>query len=121
MMLLQADWHNMPIAIRQFFPLPEYLMATRNVVLTDHLEQVVNDLVVSGRYQNASEVLCEGLRLLEQREAQQSAKVDALRKATSLGIMSLEQGQFTKVSTEDLGQFIAELGEQATLTAMDKH
>ena len=47
-------------------------MATRNVVLTDHLEQVVNDLVVSGRYQNASEVLREGLRLLEKREAEES-------------------------------------------------
>ena len=40
-------------------------MATRNVVLTDHLEKVVNDLVLSGRYQNASEVLREGLRLPE--------------------------------------------------------
>lgn len=44
-------------------------MATRNVVLTDHQEKLVNDLVSSGRYQNASEVLRAGLRLLEVEEA----------------------------------------------------
>jgi antitoxin ParD1/3/4 len=32
-------------------------MATRNVVLTPHQEQVIHDLVQSGRYQNASEVM----------------------------------------------------------------
>lgn len=96
-------------------------MATRNVVLTDHMEQVVNDLVFSGRYQNASEVMREGLRLLEQREAQESAKIEALRKATSLGVMSLEQGQFTEVRAEDLGQYIEDLGEQANLSLTEKH
>lgn len=96
-------------------------MATRNVVLTDHLEQVVNDLVVSGRYQNASEVLREGLRLLEKREAEESAKLEALRKATSLGIMSLEAGRFTEVRGEDLGQFISDLGEQASLPTSESH
>ena len=96
-------------------------MATRNVVLTDHLEQAVNDLVVSGRYQNASEVLREGLRLLEKREAEESAKLEALRKATSLGMMSLEDGRFTEVRGEDLGQFISDLGEQASLPPPESH
>ena len=96
-------------------------MATRNVVLTDHLEQVVNDLVVSGRYQNASEVLREGLRLLEKREAEESAKLEALRKATSLGMMSLENGRFTEVRGEDLDQFISDLGEQASLSTSESH
>ena len=96
-------------------------MATRNVVLTDHLEQVVNDLVGSGRYQNASEVLREGLRLLEKREVEESAKLEALRKATSLGMMSLENGRFTEVRGEDLDQFISDLGEQASLSISESH
>ena len=50
-------------------------MATRNVVLTPHQEQVIQDLVQSGRYQNASEVMREGLRLLEQRVAEDTAKI----------------------------------------------
>ena len=35
-------------------------MPTRNVVLTDHQAHFVEQLVTSGRYQNASEVLREG-------------------------------------------------------------
>ncbi len=40
-------------------------MPTRNVVLPPHHESVFESLVKSGRYQNASEVLREGLRLIE--------------------------------------------------------
>lgn len=43
-------------------------MATRNVVLTDQQEDLVRQLVMSGRYQNASEAVRAGLRLLEQEE-----------------------------------------------------
>ena len=42
-------------------------MATRNIVMTDHQEQLVSNLVKTGRYQNASEVLREGLRLVEEK------------------------------------------------------
>ncbi|MFD2739586.1 type II toxin-antitoxin system ParD family antitoxin [Sulfitobacter aestuarii] len=44
-------------------------MVTRNVVLTENQDQLVQALVASGRYQNASEALRAGLRLLEQEEA----------------------------------------------------
>jgi Arc/MetJ-type ribon-helix-helix transcriptional regulator len=39
-----------------------------------------------------SEVMREGLRLLEQRVAEDTAKIEALRRATSIGIMDLEHG-----------------------------
>ena len=42
-------------------------MPTRNVVLTEHQAALVERLVSVGRYQNASEVLREGLRLVETR------------------------------------------------------
>jgi antitoxin ParD1/3/4 len=44
-------------------------MPTRNVVLTDHQSEFVDALVASGRYQNASEAMRSGLRLLEREEA----------------------------------------------------
>lgn len=87
-------------------------MATRSVLLNPHLEQVVNDLVVSGRYQSASEVLREGLRLLEQREAEESAKAEDLRKVISIGLKSLKDRDLTQVRVEDLEGFIASLAEQ---------
>ena len=43
-------------------------MVTRNVVLTDAQDEMVQSLVASGRYQNASEALRAGLRLLEREE-----------------------------------------------------
>lgn len=67
-------------------------MATRNVVLTDRQEQLIDALVEAGRYQNASEVLREGLRLIEQREAEDAAKLAALRDAAKLGMAGIESG-----------------------------
>jgi antitoxin ParD1/3/4 len=48
-------------------------MATRNVVLTETQSDLVDRLVASGRYQNASEALRAGLRLLEREEAELGA------------------------------------------------
>ena len=44
-------------------------MPTRNVVLSAPQEGLIHDLVAKGRYQNASEVIRAGLRLLEDHEA----------------------------------------------------
>ena len=69
-------------------------MPTRNVVLTAHQEKLIESLVQSGRYQNASEVMREGLRLIENREVEESAKIEALRAATQIGVASLDRGEF---------------------------
>jgi len=61
-------------------------MATRNVVLTDSQSALVDRLVASGRYQNASEALRAGLRLLEREEAE----LGDLRHRLTTG---LEQGR----------------------------
>ncbi len=70
------------------------VMPTRNVVLTDHQAALVEHLVASGRYQNASEVLREGLRLVEQREAEDASRLEALRAAARAGIADIEAGRF---------------------------
>ena len=44
-------------------------MPTRNVVLTDQQSAFVDALVTDGRFQNASEALRAGLRLLEREES----------------------------------------------------
>ena len=50
-------------------------MPTRNVVITDHQAHFVEQQVALGHYQNASEVLREGLRLVQLRETEQAAKL----------------------------------------------
>src|SRR5208282_1764657 len=69
-------------------------MPTRNVVLTDQQAVMIERLVHSGRYQNASEVLRDGLRLVQQREAEDKARVAALRQAAIVGMADFAAGRF---------------------------
>jgi antitoxin ParD1/3/4 len=47
--------------------------------LGKHFETFVQGQVRSGRYASASEVVREGLRLMEEREAEREARLEALR------------------------------------------
>lgn len=76
-------------------------MPTRNVVLTDHQVALIDRMVKSGRYQNRSEVLRDGLRLLEGREAEEAAKLSALREAARIGIADIEAGRFAAFADAD--------------------
>ena len=76
-------------------------MPTRNVVLTDHQASLVEELVTSGRYQNASEVLREGLRLVEQREAEDAYRLEVLRAAVQTGIADIEAGRFKTFDSKE--------------------
>jgi antitoxin ParD1/3/4 len=66
----------------------EDTMATRNVVLTEAQDALVERLVAAGRYQNASEVLRSGLRLLEEQEAD----LDDLRARLTAGLAEAREG-----------------------------
>ena len=77
------------------------MMSTRNVVLTDRQESLIDALVGSGRYQNASEVMREGLRLIEQREAEDAARLEALRDAARSGAAALDRGDFKEFADSD--------------------
>ena len=89
-------------------------MSTRNVVLSQHQHELVESLVVAGRYQNASEVLRAGLRLLEQQELEDASKLKTLRYAAERGWSDLKAGRFDDVADENLDDFIGQLGVHAT-------
>ncbi|MGJ4949991.1 type II toxin-antitoxin system ParD family antitoxin [Bradyrhizobium sp. HKCCYLS20291] len=76
-------------------------MPVRNVVLTDDQDKVIQDLVESGRYQNASEVLRDGLRLIEQREADDAVTLNSLREAAQAGFAALDRGEFKEFASID--------------------
>lgn len=94
-------------------------MPTRNVVLTDRQQELVETLVQSGRYQNASEVLREGLRLIEQRERLEAAKLEVLREAASLGWADIAAGRYADVADDQLEDFISQLGLSAAARAQN--
>lgn len=88
-------------------------MPTRNVVLSDHQAHFVEQLVAAGRYQNASEVLREGLRLVERRESEDEARLSALREAARLGIADIDAGNYRSFASEDaLGQHLTKLAAE---------
>jgi len=60
-------------------------MPTRNVNLTDELDRFVLAKVESGRYENASEVVRAGLRILEREEQKHGVRLAALRAAIDAG------------------------------------
>ncbi len=72
-------------------------MATRNVVLTDTQSDLVDRLVASGRYQNASEALRAGLRLLEREESE----LGDLRTRLAAGLEQARRGDLAEGSGED--------------------
>ena len=71
----------------------------------------------SGRYQNASEVLREGLRLVEERERLEGAKLKALRQAARLGWADVSAGRYTDVADDQLEDFVGQLGRTAARQA----
>lgn len=97
------------------FVLPKMTMPTRNVVLTDPQAQFVEQLVASGRYQNASEVLREGLRLVQQREEAQASRLQVLREAIVIGMADIEEGRYTTLDdAASLRTHLSSLAKQAT-------
>ncbi len=72
-------------------------MATRNVVLTEAQSAMIDRLVASGRFQNASEALRAGLRLLEREEDE----TELLRTRLTLSLEQARRGELAEGSGED--------------------
>ena len=89
-------------------------MPTRNVVLTDQQEVFVGELLETGRYQNASEVLRDGLRLLEDRIQRREAELADIQAGVIAGYDQVERGEFAGRSGE-------EAIERAFKRAVHKH
>jgi antitoxin ParD1/3/4 len=56
--------------------------------LGNHFDDFIRQLTASGRYASASEVVRDGLRLLEEREEFREVKLAALRSAIDDGLAS---------------------------------
>lgn len=54
----------------------------------EHFETMVKELIDSGRYSSASEVMRDGLRMVEEREQLRQIKLKALQAAIQEGLAS---------------------------------
>ena len=68
-----------------------------------HFESFIENLLESGRYSTASEVMRDGLRLVEEREQRRQAKLEALRAEIQKGF---DSGPAEEV---DLAEWIEEI------------
>ena len=90
-------------------------MPTRNVNLTEHWDRFIDGGIESGRFSNASEVVREGLRLLEQRELRDKAKLEWLRGAVKEGVDQLDRGEGLEFDTmDDLCTYIDQLAYEVS-------
>jgi antitoxin ParD1/3/4 len=64
-----------------------------NVHLTPKLERLVQNKVQSGRYNSASEVVREALRLMEQKDELRSIQLQELRSRVDKGLAQAERGE----------------------------
>lgn len=66
-----------------------------NVNLTPELEQIVHRKVESGRYNSASEVVREAVRLMADRDQLRSLHLEEIRNKIAAGVSSARAGRVT--------------------------
>ncbi|MGB7759277.1 MAG: type II toxin-antitoxin system ParD family antitoxin [Bryobacteraceae bacterium] len=69
------------------------IRTSMNVSLTPELERFVQSRVASGLFQTASEVVREGLRLLEEREQAREAALAEIRARIGRGVEQADRGE----------------------------
>lgn len=88
-------------------------MPTRNVVLSEEQEKSLRDLVEQGRYQNVSEVIRAGVRLVLSREAEEHARIEGLRAAVAVGEADIANADFETYHPTMLDRIEDEIDRQS--------
>jgi antitoxin ParD1/3/4 len=81
-----------------------------HVSLTPKLEELIREKVESGLYNNASEVVREALRLMQEHDEVRRLKLERLREELAKGEADLAAGHITTLSGDDeIQEFFARL------------
>ena len=81
-------------------------MPMQQVDLSDEQASFIRSSIEHGRFEDADQVVRAGLKLLE---AQESMKLEEMRRLVDEGIRSIEEGRFTIVTSETVGAFLDSL------------
>jgi antitoxin ParD1/3/4 len=73
-----------------------------NVSLSLQLQGFIEKKVRTGRYQTASEVVREGLRLIEDRDAERALRLRRLRAEIQVGLDQIEKGRVAPLDVKKI-------------------
>ena len=74
----------------------------KNVALTPELERWVDELVTSGEYRSASEVMRDGLRALKERRERHATELEEIRERIRRGVGQADRGEFVDGTLEEV-------------------
>ncbi len=90
-----------------------------NVSLTPELDKYVHSKVKSGRYNSASEVVREALRIMQDHESMGALQLEELRSKIQAGVDDLNNGRYVEGTADELFQTTISRG-RARLAARNK-
>ncbi len=73
-----------------------------NISLTHELATLVEKKVKSGMYHTASEVVREGLRLLQEQDLLKQQRLRALRREIAIGMSQAERGESIPLNVKNI-------------------
>lgn len=92
-----------------------------NINLGTQWEAFISEQIRGGRYMSASEVVRDGLRLLEEREEFRRARLDALRSEIAEGVHDMESGNFVELDEAGLSRLAQEVKARGRRNLGGKH
>lgn len=84
-------------------------MPTRNISITAAQDRFIEEIVRSGEYQNVSEAMRDAVRALQQRRAEDAARIERLRAEIDIGLADLDRGDFIELDASKSAAFFEEL------------
>ncbi len=78
-------------------------MKNTSVTLGDHFDHFIAEALANGRYRSASEIIREGLRLLEERETKLVALKAALAEGEASGVVNFSLDELNRKLDATMG------------------
>lgn len=94
------------------------MRTTLNISITPELHRFIDNKVRSGLYTSVSEVVREGLRLLERQEQERKSALDEVRRKIAVGLEQLDRGEV--VDGEQVFRELAKRSQKARKNASYK-
>ena len=80
-----------------------------NISFTEKQEKYISAQLAGGDYQNASEVVRAGLRLLEQSEREDALKLESLKHLTEKAFNDIDAGKYEEIAMDGLDRFMEKM------------